>query len=86
MNKKIILSGIQPSGNLCIGNYLGALRNWKELQDQYESIFLVVDMHALTVEQIPSDLRQRCLSFVAQYIACGINPEKSIIAIQSHIH
>jgi len=86
LNKKIILSGIQPSGNLCIGNYLGALRNWKELQDQYESIFLVVDMHALTVEQIPSDLRQRCLSFVAQYIACGINPEKSIIAIQSHIH
>ena len=86
MSKKIILSGIQPSGNLCIGNYLGALRNWKNLQDEYESIFLVVDMHALTVNQIPSDLRQRCLSFVAQYIACGINPDKSIIAIQSHIH
>ncbi len=86
MSKKIILSGIQPSGNLCIGNYLGALRNWKNLQDEYESIFLVVDMHALTVSQIPSELRQRCLSFVAQYIACGINPDKSIIAIQSHIH
>ena len=86
MSKKIILSGIQPSGNLCIGNYLGALRNWKNLQDEYESIFLVVDMHALTVNQIPSELRQRCLSFVAQYIACGINPDKSIIAIQSHIH
>ena len=86
MNKKVILSGIQPSGHLCIGNYLGALKNWKVLQDEYESIFLVVDMHALTVEQVPSELRQRCLSFVAQYIACGINPDKSIIAIQSHIH
>ena len=86
MSKKIILSGIQPSGHLCIGNYLGALKNWKVLQNEYESIFLVVDMHALTVNQIPADLRKRCLSFVAQYIACGINPEKSIIAIQSHIH
>ena len=86
MNKKIILSGIQPSGHLCIGNYLGALKNWKELQNEYESIFLVVDMHALTVKQTPSELRQRCLSFVAQYIACGIDPNKSIIAIQSHIH
>ena len=86
MNKKIILSGIQPSGNLCIGNYLGALKNWKEFQNEYESIFLVVDMHALTVAQVPAELRQRCLSFVAQYIACGIDPDKSIIAIQSHIH
>ena len=86
MSKKVILSGIQPSGNLCIGNYLGALRAWKNLQNEYESIFLVVDMHALTVDQIPSELRQRCLSFVAQYIACGIDPKQSIIAIQSHIH
>ena len=86
MNKKVILSGIQPSGSLCIGNYLGALKNWKELQEEYDSIFLVVDMHALTVNQIPAELRKRCLSFVAQYIACGINPKKSIIAIQSHIH
>ena len=86
MNKKIILSGIQPSGELCIGNYLGALKQWNKLQDKYESIFLVVDMHALTVDQVPSDLRQRCLSFVAQYIACGIDPDKSIIAMQSHVH
>ena len=86
MDKKIILSGIQPSGELCIGNYLGALKNWSKLQQEYESVFLVVDMHALTVKQIPSDLRKRCLSFAAQYIACGINPEHSIIAIQSHIH
>ena len=56
------------------------------MQDKYESIFLVVDMHALTVDQVPSDLRQRCLSFVAQYIACGIDPDKSIIAMQSHVH
>ena len=86
MNKKIILSGIQPSGELCIGNYLGALKNWKLLQNDYDSIFLIVDMHALTVSQIPAELRQRCLKFAALYIACGIEPENSIIAIQSHIH
>jgi len=86
LNKKIILSGIQPSGELCIGNYLGALKNWKLLQNDYDSIFLIVDMHALTVSQIPAELRQRCLKFAALYIACGIEPENSIIAIQSHIH
>ena len=86
MDRKIILSGIQPSGNLCLGNYIGALKNWESLQDEYDSIFLVVDMHALTSTQSPSNLRNRCLSFVAQYVACGIDPEKSIIAIQSHIH
>ena len=78
MDKKTILSGIQPSGNLCIGNYIGALKHWKKLQKDYESIFLVVDMHAITTNQVPSELRKRCLSFVAQYIACGINPEKMI--------
>lgn len=83
--KKRILSGIQPSGSLCIANYLGAIKNWVKLQDETESIFLVVDMHALTVTQKPADLRNRCLSFVAQYIACGIDPEVSLIAIQSHI-
>ena len=85
MDKKTILSGIQPSGSLCLGNYLGALKNWNELQNQYDSIFLVVDMHALTSEQIPSDLRKRCMSFAAQYIACGINPDQSKIVIQSHV-
>ena len=84
-NKKILLSGIQPSGKLCIGNYIGALKNWINLQDDYESIFLVVDMHALTVKQKPADLRKRCLSFVSQYIACGINPEENTIVIQSHV-
>ena len=86
MSKKTILSGIQPSGNLCIGNYLGALKQWEELQNEYNSIFLVVDLHALTVEQVPSELRNRCLSYVAQYLACGINPTKSKILIQSHVH
>ena len=84
-NKPILLSGIQPSGHLCIGNYLGALKNWVNLQDSHDSIFLVVDMHALTIKQNPAELRQRCLSYVAQYIACGIDPDKSTIVIQSHV-
>jgi len=83
--KKILLSGIQPSGQLCIGNYAGALKNWVNLQEEYDSIFLIVDLHALTVKQIPSELRNRCLSFLAQYIACGINPDKNTIVIQSHV-
>ena len=86
MDKKpIILSGIQPSGNLCIANYMGAIKNWVSLQDDYDSIFLIVDLHSLSVKQKPAELRQRCLSFAAQYIACGIDPNKSTIAIQSHI-
>ena len=84
-NKKIILSGIQPSGVLCIGNYLGAIKNWVELQPEYDSIFVVVDMHAITVKQNPSELRKRCLSFAAQFIACGIDPGLSSIFIQSHV-
>ncbi len=83
--KPILLSGIQPSGQLCIGNYLGAIKNWVDLQESHDSIFLVVDMHALTIKQNPAELRNRCLSFVAQYIACGIDPEKSTIIIQSHV-
>ena len=85
MAKKTILSGIQPSGNLCIGNYLGAIKNWKSLQNDYNSIFLVVDLHSLTVNQVPAELRNRCYSFAALYLACGIDPNKSTIAIQSHI-
>ena len=83
--KPVLLSGIQPSGHLCIGNYLGALKNWEALQESYDSIFLVVDMHALTIKQNPAELRQRCLSYVAQYIACGLDPEKSHIFVQSHV-
>ena len=83
--KQVVLSGIQPSGQLCVGNYLGALKNWVPMQDEYECIFLVVDLHALTVQQVPAELRRTCLSFVAQYIACGIDPAKSTIVIQSHV-
>jgi len=84
-SKPVILSGIQPSGSLCLGNYLGALQRWVQLQDEYDCIFMVVDLHALTVRQVPAELRRRCLSFVAQYIACGIDPERATIAIQSHV-
>ncbi len=83
--KPVVLSGIQPSGQLCIANHIGALRQWVEMQDDYECIFLVVDLHALTVEQVPAELRKRCRSFIAQYLACGIDPERSTIVVQSHV-
>ena len=83
---KRILSGSAPSGNLCIGNYLGALKNWVALQDEYDCIYLIVDLHAITTQQKPFELRKQSLSFLAQYIACGIDPEKSIITIQSQVH
>ena len=85
-NKKVILSGIQPSGELCIGNYLGAIKNWVELQPDYDSIFVVVDMHAITVRQNPAELRKRCLSFAAQFISCGIDPKLSSIFIQTYCY
>ena len=84
-NKKKVLSGIQPSGQLCISNYIGALNNWVDMQDDYDCIYLIVDLHSLTMEQTPAELRQRCYSYVAQYMACGIDPEKSLIVIQSHV-
>ena len=84
-NKKTLLSGIQPSGKLGIGNYLGAIKNWVKLQDEYNCIFLIVDLHALTLKQVPADLRARCYSYVAQYIACGIDPTKNVVAMQSHV-
>ena len=83
--KKKVLSGIQPSGSLCISNYIGALKNWIKLQDEYECIYLIVDLHSLTVDQVPAELRQRCYSYVAQYISCGIDPNKSLIVVQSHV-
>ena len=84
-DKKTLLSGIQPSGKLGIGNYLGAIKNWVKLQDEYNCIFLIVDLHALTLKQVPADLRARCYSYVAQYIACGIDPAKNVVAMQSHV-
>ena len=66
---KRILSGSAPSGRLCVGNYLGAIKNWVDLQNEYECIFLIVDLHAITTRQVPSELRKESLSFLAQYIA-----------------
>ena len=84
MNKRIF-SGIQPSGNLHIGNYLGAIQNWVKLQDSYDSIFCVVDMHAITVPQDPEELRKKTIEIARIYLASGIDPEKSSIFIQSHV-
>lgn len=84
-NKKIIFSGIQPSGNLTLGNYLGALKNWVKLQNEYDCFFCVVDLHAITVKQIPAYLRKRTLEVLAIYIACGIDPDKNTLFIQSHV-
>ncbi|NTV40735.1 MAG: tryptophan--tRNA ligase [Candidatus Moranbacteria bacterium] len=84
-DKKRIFSGIQPSGNLHIGNYLGAIANWIKLQDEFESIFCVVDMHAITVAQDPETLRKKTLEIAKIYLAAGIDPEKSSIFIQSHV-
>lgn len=85
MNKKVIFSGIQPSGVLHLGNYLGALRNWVALQDEYNGIYCVVDEHAITVRQDPATLRRQTIELFAQLLACGIDPEKSILFIQSHV-
>lgn len=83
--KKVIFSGIQPSGNLTLGNYLGAIKNWVALQDEYDCYYCVVDLHAITVKQEPKDLRKRTLEVLAIYIASGIDPEKNTLFIQSHV-
>lgn len=85
VKRKRILSGIQPSGHLMLGNYLGALKNWVQLQDQYQCYYVLVDMHAITVRQDPKELRKRSYDLIALYIAAGIDPEKSVIFIQSHV-
>lgn len=82
--KKRIFSGIQPSGDLSLGNYIGAIKNWVNLQDDYECLYCIVDMHAITVRQTPADLRRRTLEVLMQYMAAGIAPEKSCLFIQSH--
>ncbi len=84
-DKKLIFSGIQPTGTFTLGNYLGAVRNWKPLQDEYNCIYCVVDMHAITVRQDPVKLRQNTLNSYALLMACGIDVEKSILFIQSHV-
>ena len=83
--KKTIFSAVQPSGDITLGNYLGAIKNWVALQDEYNCIYSIVDMHAITVRQTPAELRRRSLELLMQYIACGIDPEKAILFIQSHV-
>jgi tryptophanyl-tRNA synthetase len=83
-SQQTIFSGIQPSGDLHIGHYFGALKNWVALQNDYRAIFCIVDEHAITVAQEPEKLRERTLDTAILYIACGVNPEKSTIFIQSH--
>lgn len=83
--RPVLFSGIQPSGNLTIGNYIGALSHWVEMQEQYDSLFVLVDLHALTVRPDAETLRRRCLEFLALYLACGLNPHKSTIFVQSHV-
>ncbi|WP_340678458.1 tryptophan--tRNA ligase [Paraglaciecola sp.] len=85
MTKPIVLSGCQPSGQLTIGNYMGALRQWVDMQDDNDCLYMLVDLHAITVRQDPKILHQACLDGLALYVACGIDPAKSTIFMQSHI-
>ncbi len=83
--KKVMLSGIQPSGELHIGNYLGPLRHWPEMIEEFDCYFFLADLHTITVRQEPAELRRRVLTLLASYIACGLDPEKCTLFIQSHV-
>ena len=84
--KKTMLSGIQPSGDLHLGNYLGAVKNWSALADEFNCYYFMADLHSITVRQNPAELRRRSVAQLAQYIACGLDPEKNTLFIQSHVH
>ena len=84
--KKVMLSGIQPSGELHLGNYLGAIKNWVARTDEFDNYYFMADMHTITVRQTPTDLRRRTLEQLALYIASGLDPEKNTLFIQSHVH
>lgn len=83
--KSIAFSGVQPSGNLHIGNYLGAIKNWLKIQEKYSSIFCVVDLHAITVQQDPKELQKKTIEIAKIYLASEIDPKSSTIFVQSHI-
>src|SRR5680860_483614 len=83
--KKTVLSASTTTGDLTLGNFIGAINNWKPMQDQYDCFYMVADLHSLTVEQNPKELRERTLSFFAQYLACGLDPDKNVIFVQSHV-
>ena len=84
-NKKVLFSGMQATGNLTLGNYLGALKNWVTLCDEYECFYSVVDMHSITVRQDPAELRKRARNLLTLYIAAGLDPKKNCIYYQSHV-
>ena len=84
-DKKVLFSGMQATGNLTLGNYLGALKNWVTLSDEYECFYSVVDMHSITVRQDPATLRKRARALLTLYIAAGLDPEKNCIYYQSHV-
>ena len=83
--KKVMLSGIQPSGDLTLGSYLGAIKNWSERAEIFDCYYFMADLHSITVRQNPADLRRRTVEQLAQYIACGLDPAKNIMFIQSHV-
>ena len=84
--KKTILSGATVTGNLTLGNYIGAIANWKRMQEEYDCFYFIADLHALTDKQDPKEFRRRCLSFFAQYLALGLDPEKNTLFVQSQVH
>lgn len=84
-DKKVVYSAVQPTGCITLGNFLGAINNWLKMPDDYASIFAIADLHALTVRQNPAEYRQKAISFFAQYLACGLDPDKSILYFQSHV-
>ena len=85
-DRKVSFSGVQPSGNLTIGNYLGAIKNFAAYSEQYKCFYCVVDEHAITVRQVPAELRRRTYETLALYLACGLDPEKNTLFVQSHVH
>ena len=84
-DKKVVFSGVQPSGNLTIGNYLGAIKNFGTFSEEYHCFYCVVDMHAITVRQVPADLRRRTYETLALYMAAGLDPKKNTLFVQSHV-
>ncbi len=84
-SKKVMLSGIQPSGELTLGSYMGAIKHWPARAEEFDCYYFMADMHTITVRQAPADLRRRTLTQLAAYIACGLDPEKNVLFIQSHV-
>lgn len=83
--QKVVFSGAQPTGSLTLGNFIGAVQNWKALENDYQCLYSIVDLHSLTIKHDPKEFKNSCLSFLAQYLACGLDPEKNIIFFQSHV-